>query len=439
MYTWTLIGLAVVVVLAARRIYIKRRSRPKNIFLQNRPAPDLGSAADTSDAARVRTGLEGLGNAPPKTAATPKDPKPIARSVPTQSPSAAAPPRSPALTASVSPAASKSSDLRSAQSGSSRSSTWEGRRLFSDFRGILSEDARRSVPIEPEELPMRDDDLVFGPLTPSLAQLLPESAARREIQRKSLVAAGYRSRGSWLNLTAIRLTLAFLAVVIVGFWLIIAPPQFEIPLLVLLIVSPLTMWALPPLLVAAKSAARKIDIERGLPDLLDMLNMGVSQGLTVPQALRRISSEISQVHPALAEELRIVSCQTEVGSLTQALKNFGQRIDSVEVNSFTSLLIQTDATGASVSHALTAYSDSIRSTLKERADARANAASFKMLFPVSLCLMPSVFLFLLGPAIVDLSDFFGSKAAELDANRESAMDRLQQPTSVPTGSSPTTP
>src|SRR5690606_17247509 len=117
-------------------------------------------------------------------------------------------------------------------------------------------------------------------LTPAIAQLLPESEARRELQRRSLVAAGYHSRESWINLTAVRFVLSFLSMVIVGFWLNVAPEPMEPWLLALLVAAPLMMWAIPPLVVGYQAAERKIDIERGIPDVLDMMNMGVSQGLT---------------------------------------------------------------------------------------------------------------------------------------------------------------
>ncbi len=307
-----------------------------------------------------------------------------------------------------------------------RLSTWQDRKLFTSFHGILNDDGKQLQPPQPEDLPIAEEDFVFGSVTPALAQLLPETDSRRSIQRQNLTAAGYRSRASWLNLTAVRFVLAFLCLVIMGLLLLVAPAAAEPWLLGAIVAGPLLMWALPPLLVSAKASERKIDIERGLPDVLDMLNMGVSQGLTVPQSIRRISSEIAPVHPALAEELAIVNRQTEVGSLMQALKNFSTRIDSPDVNSFTSLLMQSESTGTSISHALTEYSDSIRSTLKERADSRANAASFKLLFPVSLCLMPSVFLFLLGPAVVELSDFFGNRAEQLNSERDNALDTLNQ-------------
>lgn len=311
-------------------------------------------------------------------------------------------------------------------SGSNRISTWNDRKLFNDFHGILSDNSE-AVPLpSPEELPIPNDDFVFGSLTPSIAQLLPESDARREVQRKTLTAAGYHSRAAWLNLSAVRFVLSFLALVIVGFWLIMAPPAIEPWLLGLLVMAPLFMWALPPLIVNFKATERKIDIERGLPDVLDMMNMGVSQGLTVPQSLRRISHEIADAHPALSEELHIVNQQAEVGNLPHALRSFAQRIDSPEVNSFTSLLVQSEMTGTSISRALTEYSDSIRASLKERADSRANAASFKLLFPVALFLMPSVFLFLLGPAIVQMSDFFNTQAQDLQQDRRDALRSLEQ-------------
>jgi tight adherence protein C len=307
-----------------------------------------------------------------------------------------------------------------------RLSTWNDRRLFTDFRGILNEDADAIRLPVPEELPIQNDDFVFGSMTPAIAQLLPETDARRDSQRKNLIAAGYHSRASWLNLASIRFVLSFLAMVVVGFWLIVAPPALEVWLIGLLVAAPLFLWAIPPLLVAFKATERKADIERGLPDVLDMMNMGVSQGLTVPQSLKRIGREIKTVHPALAEELHIVNQQAEVGSLPQALKNLSQRIESADIASFTSLLIQSEATGTSISKALTDYSDSIRASLKERADARANAASFQLLFPVTLLLMPAVFLLLLGPAIVQMTDFFNNQGAQLQRDRATAVRSLDQ-------------
>jgi len=309
---------------------------------------------------------------------------------------------------------------------SRQASTWENRRLFRNFRGIIAQETT-VVPLPaPEDLPIPPEDMVFGDVTAALAQMLPESEARKSIQRRNLTAAGYLSRASWMNLTAVRFVLAFGAMLMLGLLLLMVPPVVE-PYIIggLLLVPPL-LWALPPLLVAARAGERVFEVERGLPDLLDMLNMCVSQGLTIQQSLRRITLELRTVHPALCKELLVVTQQAAVSNLPLALKSFSQRIETPEVSSFTSLLIQSEATGTGVSRALSEYSESIRSTLKERADSRANAASFQLLFPVSLFLMPSVFLFLMGPAIVQISDFYDNQSDTLLRNQRTAAEVLDQ-------------
>ena len=418
-FIWFLAAAGVLAVgLALKKLFFPAEKRILSPFQQSRPVPDLRSAPDLAAQEKVQSGLLKLANTPDS------EFTPAAHKVGLQA-HAFASQRSlePAFTTAV---GGGNSAKNAVNQGVNRISTWGDRRLFSEFRGILSNDTDPKNQIVPEDLPMRDGEMFFGRITPAVAQLLPESAARREVQRKNLMGAGYLSRASWINLTAIRFVLAFLSIVLVGYFLIVLPPAAEPWLVAMLVIAPLLAWAIPPLIVSFRASERKIDIERGLPDVLDMMNMGVSQGLTVPQSLKRISREIGSMHPALAEELQLVNQQAEVGSMPQALRNFSQRIDSSEVNSFTSLLIQSEVTGTSISRSLTEYSDGIRSSLKERADARANLASFQLLFPVALCLMPSVFLFLLGPAIVQFSDFYDNQAQQLQQSRQDAIRSLDQ-------------
>jgi tight adherence protein C len=109
----------------------------------------------------------------------------------------------------------------------------------------------------------------------------------------------------------------------------------------------------------------------------------------------------------LQTELNIVSEQADLGSLDQALGNLRRRIDVPEVHSFTTLLMQTERMGTSVSVALSDYSENIREGLKQRAEEKGNRAAFNLLFPTALCLMPAVFLILLGPAVLEFSNFMG--------------------------------
>jgi tight adherence protein C len=281
--------------------------------------------------------------------------------------------------------------------------------------------------IEADETPLADgSDLSFGPFTRVLAALLPESAERRAALKKSLRNAGYYEPHAWHNLAAARYLGVMLPIVIGLGLLLVAPPDAEPWIFAGLVLLPAMGWALPTLLVRRQAADRLAEIERAMPDLLDMMNMCVSQGLTVPASLQRVGADLESVSPALSQELKIVSDQARVGSLEQALVAFSKRVELPDVYSFTSLLVQTERMGTSMSQALAEYSDGMRETLRQQADQKANTASFKLLFPTALCLMPAVFMILLGPAIIEMSAFFREGGNQvLNTSMESAQDVLE--------------
>ncbi len=268
--------------------------------------------------------------------------------------------------------------------------------------------------------PIADDsDYVLGAATPSLAELLPESDERKEAVAASLKNAGFYSAHAWHNLAAIRCLGIILPILVCGGLLLVVPEQLEGYVLGSMVVLALLGWSLPTIWIRGRAKRRLEEMGRGMPDMLDLLNMCVSQGMTVPTALARVSKELDPVYPALSKELKIVTDQARVGTLDQALRGFSNRVDLPEVHSFTSLLIQTERMGTSMSEALTEHSDNMRESYRQRADEKANAATFKLLFPTVLCLMPAVFMFLLGPATIELNDFFSGRGRELlDASNQ---------------------
>lgn len=289
-----------------------------------------------------------------------------------------------------------------------------------------TDDAADDLPdLEPHDVPGVDEsDLVFGPMTRVFAALLPESPARLREQKKELAQAGYYQPHALINFAAVRYVLMMAGLILGGLGVILAPPQLELPAMILVLILPLLGWAVPRLVVRSRAADRLAEIERGLPDMLDMLNMCVSQGLTIGKAIGRVARDLRGVCPALAQELAIVTQQAKVGTLEQALDNFANRIDLPEVKSFASLIVQTERMGTSVAGALIEYSDTMREGLRQRADEKANQAAFKMLFPTVLCLMPAIYIFLLGPALIELSEFFTSGGAQAVQAGASAVERI---------------
>jgi len=260
--------------------------------------------------------------------------------------------------------------------------------------------------IDPADTGLADgSDYVFGATTPVLAAMLPESPVRHEEIRRELQTAGYFQPHAAQNLAAIRYLCILAPLLLLGVVLLFAPRKFERPILISMLIFPAIGWAAPRLVVKRRGAARTREIEAAIPDMLDMLNMCVSQGMTVPTALARVSRDLGDTHPALQKELDIVGEQAELGSIDQALTNFRRRIDVAEVHSFTTLLMQTERMGTGVSAALADYSENMRESFKQRAEEKGNRAAFQLLFPTVLCLMPAVFLILMGPAVVEFSNF----------------------------------
>ena len=287
--------------------------------------------------------------------------------------------------------------------------SWSERELFGIKRDDFEE--ANSLPLlRPDQVPSTDSsDFVFGPATSAISSVMPSQDIERT--SKDLTRAGYHQPHAMQNLQAIRFML-FGVLFLGGAAVILSPPQFELWAILGTIGAAALVWSVPRIFLQNKAAERTSQLERAMPDMLDMLNMCVSQGLTIPDSLKRISRDLKPVYPALATELLIVVHQSEVGNMQIAMDNFADRVDVPEVDSFVSLLNQSERMGTNVSEALTEYSNTMRESLRQRTDEKANQATFKLMFPTVLFMMPAVFGFLMGPAILELQDFFDQGGLE---------------------------
>lgn len=251
--------------------------------------------------------------------------------------------------------------------------------------------------------------LIFGSLTHALAGILSVSAENRERLAKFLRQAGHYHAHALTEFLALRNalllgTLLLVVVAIVVFTEPGEPAMFEwigggVILMIL-------VYALPRLVLEMRATNRVRRIEGALPDALDMVTMCTSAGLPLQNALARVSDEMHTTHPDLAQELRLVERQAGAGSLNSAMQHFAKRIDIPELHSVSSMMWQAENQGASVSTAFHAFADQVRLTRRQRAEQAGNRAAFQMLFPLVLCLAPAVYIVLIGPAIMDLRDFF---------------------------------
>lgn len=305
--------------------------------------------------------------------------------------------------------------------------SWSEQKLFGSQADDFEE--ANSLPmLRPDQVPSNDgSDYVFGPATSTLSSVMPSPDIERT--NKELTRAGYHQPHAMQNLQAVRFMMLFGVFFLGGCAVLLVPQQFELFALIGTIGLAGLVWAVPRIFLQNKATERTSQLERAMPDMLDMLNMCVSQGLTIPDSLKRISKDLQPVYPALATELLIVVHQAEVGNLQISLDNFADRVDVPEVDSFVSLLNQSERMGTNVSDALTEYSNTMRESLRQRTDEKANKAAFRLMFPTVLFMMPAVFGFLMGPAILELQEFFddgGLDALSASGDLSSVTQGLRQ-------------
>ncbi len=155
-------------------------------------------------------------------------------------------------------------------------------------------------------------------------------------------------------------------------------------------------------------------IGRSLPDFLDLLVVSVESGLSLDQAVADTARDLRRVHRELSEELAIFSREVQAGaSRADALRNLGTRTGDPEMRKLTSILIQADRFGSSVSKVLRNQARYMRIKRRQRAEESAHKVGVKLIFPIFLLIMPSVFLVTAGPAIMMLMKNFSKIAGDL--------------------------
>ena len=158
---------------------------------------------------------------------------------------------------------------------------------------------------------------------------------------------------------------------------------------------------LPDLWLSVRTSGRKERLFKGFPDALDLLVVCVEAGMGLDAAFNRVGEELALSHPELSQELSLLNLELRAGKPRQAaLKNLAERTDIDDVYSLVTLLIQTDKFGTSAAQALRVFSDTFRTTRYQRAEEVAAKIATKLIFPLVLCIFPSMFVVVLAPAVI---------------------------------------
>ncbi len=236
----------------------------------------------------------------------------------------------------------------------------------------------------------------YSKLLKPLGGIVPRSPEEMSRQEHRLAQAGIRRRDAPMLLYGVKIAFAIiLFLIFASIGAIRGNP-------VLLIVLPILLGALiPDMAVTRLIQRRKTQLQRGLPDALDLAVICVEAGLGLDQSLVRIGNELERVHPALSQELHLYSLEVNAGKKrSEALRNLGQRTDMDDLKAFAAVLIQTDRFGTSVAQALRVFADTMRSKRRQRAEEHGAKMSIKMIPPLVFFIFPAIFVVVIGPAVI---------------------------------------
>ena len=238
-------------------------------------------------------------------------------------------------------------------------------------------------------------------------RLVPPSAADAKKLQKKLMQAGFRSASAPAIYRATQLTLMLMlpAWVLLGYS-VTAQPMSDALLPCLGAFA--TGFLKPRFILNRLVAKRKLRITWGLADALDLMVITMEAGLGLNAAMLKVCDELKSVHPDICKEFELANLEIRVGrERSEALRNLAERTGVEDLNSLVGMLIQADRFGTSIARAVRVYSDSLRTKRRQRAEQAAQKAAFKLLLPLGALLFPTMFIIILGPALLNISDMLG--------------------------------
>jgi len=234
-----------------------------------------------------------------------------------------------------------------------------------------------------------------------------EHAAKTALR---LARAGWRSKEAVAIFLFLKLCLPF-AFGALAVFIVYGGNVFELPPMVRLFVA---MGAVivgayaPELYVKNATDKRRAALQKGLPDTLDLMVICAEAGLALDAALSRVAGEMARSCPEIADELGLTSI--ELGFLPvrrTALENLARRVDTPAIRGVVNTLLQTEKYGTPLAQSLRVLAIEFREERMLKAEEKAAKLPATMTVPLIIFILPTLFIVLLGPAVLRTIDGLG--------------------------------
>jgi len=159
-------------------------------------------------------------------------------------------------------------------------------------------------------------------------------------------------------------------------------------------------WMAPGQVLSLRIARRQHQIQRGLPNALDLMVVCVESGLGLDQTTIQVAKELQFAYPQICEEFTVMNLEMRAGKRRpEALRNLAARTGVEDVKKLVAVLIQTDRFGTSIGQSLRGHAEYMRVMARQRAEEQAAKLAVKLVFPIFFCILPSLFVVTVGPTI----------------------------------------
>lgn|GEM_PF-1046294 len=227
-----------------------------------------------------------------------------------------------------------------------------------------------------------------------------EGVERASVRAK-LIQAGFYAEHAVETLFAIRvLTAMGLGLLAIAAVFFLRPPGAFTGLFAILLAVAIGLY-LPNFLLQQRIKERRQALRFGLPDAVDLMVVCVEAGGTLSSAMQRVESEFRDLHPVICEQLGIAIAEVQAGSSrADALTRLSDRAGSEEISSLVTMLVQSEALGASVALTLRVFAEQTRQTRYLDAERRAAELPVKLSIPLVLFIFPALMTVIFTPLII---------------------------------------
>ena len=258
----------------------------------------------------------------------------------------------------------------------------------------------KPLSVEEIELQRPFSERVLRPSIERLGSLLSRSTpqkARQDLLNR-LELAGRPGNLTPEDFAAVRLVAAAVMAalgLLVG--LLLGNPVY---LVISLVAGTILGYYLPVLWLKQKVDGRRTEVQKGLPDALDLLVICVDAGLGFDAALARVTDKYKN---ALSELLSKALREVSLGRpRLEALDEMGRNSGVEDLHNFIQAVIQSEQFGTGIGKILRIQADEMRRKRRQRAQEKGAQATLKMMLPMVGCIFPTLWIVLLGPAVLIL-------------------------------------